>query len=191
MWAERGISRLFFNIVPTDTDAFVPPLHELEESLLVKVDVPRTNERPYGCFSVFIGGETTPFECPLQILEEVEVAGPQVGTVEDAVQALPTESGNTVDRCCCRVGSRICPASSNTLLRRSRTTARTSSFIHDCSTRPFAMFAGHALFRCPVFNATLRMYRLRDEGRTSRNKRGSVPVFNRPFMVRHLLSPRV
>jgi hypothetical protein len=39
MWAERSISRLFFNIVPTDTDAFVPPVHELEEPLLVKVGV--------------------------------------------------------------------------------------------------------------------------------------------------------
>jgi hypothetical protein len=39
MWAERGISWLFFNIVPTDIDAFVPPLQELEELLLVKVGV--------------------------------------------------------------------------------------------------------------------------------------------------------
>jgi hypothetical protein len=31
MWAEQGISWLFFNIVPTDTDAFVLPLHELEK----------------------------------------------------------------------------------------------------------------------------------------------------------------
>jgi hypothetical protein len=53
MWAERGISRLFFNIVPTDIDAFVPPLHELEEPLLVKVCV----LGPYGCFNVFIGDE--------------------------------------------------------------------------------------------------------------------------------------
>jgi hypothetical protein len=56
MWVERGISRLFFNIVPTDTDPFVPPLHELEEPLLVKVGV----LGPYGCFNVFIGGETAP-----------------------------------------------------------------------------------------------------------------------------------
>jgi hypothetical protein len=60
MWAERGISRIFLNIVPTDIDAFVPPLHELEEPLLVKVGV----LGPYGCFIVFIGGETAPFECP-------------------------------------------------------------------------------------------------------------------------------
>jgi hypothetical protein len=39
MWAERGISRLFFNIVPTDIDAFVPPYHELQEPLLGKVGV--------------------------------------------------------------------------------------------------------------------------------------------------------
>jgi hypothetical protein len=61
MWAERGISRLFFNTVLTDTDAFVPPLHELEEPLLVKVGVLGL----YDCFNVFIGGETAPFECPL------------------------------------------------------------------------------------------------------------------------------
>jgi hypothetical protein len=60
MWAERGISWLFLNIVPTDIDAFVPPLHDLEEPLLVKVGV----LGPYGSFNVFIGGETAPFECP-------------------------------------------------------------------------------------------------------------------------------
>jgi hypothetical protein len=57
MWAGRGISRLSFNIVPTDTDAFVPPLHELEELLLVKVGVLGL----YGCFNFFIGGETVHF----------------------------------------------------------------------------------------------------------------------------------
>jgi hypothetical protein len=62
MWAERGISRLFFNIVPTDTDSFVPPLHELEEILLLKDGA----LGPYGRFNVFIGGETAPIECPLQ-----------------------------------------------------------------------------------------------------------------------------
>jgi hypothetical protein len=103
MWADWGIYRPFFNIVPTDIDAFVPPLHVLEEPLLVKVGV----MGPYDCFSVFIGGETAPFECPLQSREEVEVAGRQVGTVGGVVQALPKESGNMVDRCCCRVGSRV------------------------------------------------------------------------------------
>jgi hypothetical protein len=47
-----------------------------------------------------------PFECPLQSREE-EVAGRQVGTVGGVVQALTTEGGNMVDRCCCRMGSRI------------------------------------------------------------------------------------
>jgi hypothetical protein len=78
MWAERGISQLLFNIVPIDIDAFVPPLHELEEPPLVKVGVLGMNECSYGCFSVFIGGEMVPFECPLQSREEVEVAGHQV-----------------------------------------------------------------------------------------------------------------
>jgi hypothetical protein len=103
MWVERGISLLFFNIVSTDIDAFVPPLHELEEPLLVKVCV----LGPYGCFNVFIGVETAPFECPLQSREELEVAGRQVGTLWSVVQALPTEGGNMVDRCYCCVGSRI------------------------------------------------------------------------------------
>jgi hypothetical protein len=107
MWAERGISRLFFNIVPTDADAFVPPLHELEEPLLLKVGALGTDKYPYGCFNVFNGGETAPLKCPLQSSKEVEVAGRQVGTVGGVVQAIPTEGGNMVDLCYCRVGSRI------------------------------------------------------------------------------------
>jgi hypothetical protein len=103
MWAEWGSRRLFFNIVPTDIDTFVPQLHELEEPLLVKVDVLGL----YGCFSIFISSEMAPFEWPLQRREEVEVAGRQVGTVGGVVQALSTEGGNMVDRCCCLVGSRI------------------------------------------------------------------------------------
>jgi hypothetical protein len=31
MRAERGINRLFLNKVLNDIDAFVPPLHELED----------------------------------------------------------------------------------------------------------------------------------------------------------------
>jgi hypothetical protein len=60
MWAEWGISQLFFNIVHTNTDAFVPPLHKLEEPFLVKVGVLGTDKCPYGCFTVLIGGETAP-----------------------------------------------------------------------------------------------------------------------------------
>jgi hypothetical protein len=101
MWAEQSISRLFFNIVPTDIDAFVPLLHELEEPLLLKVGV----LGPYVCFSIFIGGEAESFKCPLQSREEMEVTGHQVGTV--GVQVLPTEGSNVVECCCCRVGSRI------------------------------------------------------------------------------------
>jgi hypothetical protein len=71
----------------------------LKDPLLVKVGV----LRPYGCFNVFIGGETAPFECHLQSREEVEVAGHQVWTVEGVVQALPTEGDNMVDRFSCRV----------------------------------------------------------------------------------------
>jgi hypothetical protein len=55
MWVERGISQLFLNIVPTDIHAFVPPLHELQEPLLVKVGV----LGPYGCFIVFISGASS------------------------------------------------------------------------------------------------------------------------------------
>jgi hypothetical protein len=62
---------------------------------------------PYGCFYVFIDGKTAPFECPLQSREEVDVIGRQVGTVGGIVQALSTEGGNMVERCCCRVVSRI------------------------------------------------------------------------------------
>jgi hypothetical protein len=38
------------------------------------------------------------------------------------------------------------------------------------------MLAGHALFRCPVFNTALRRHRQRGEGRISHNKRGRPPV---------------
>jgi hypothetical protein len=75
MWVECGISQLFFNIVPTDIDAFIPLLHELEEPLLVKVGVLGL----YGCFNIFIGRETAPFKCPLQSREEVEVLGARSG----------------------------------------------------------------------------------------------------------------
>jgi hypothetical protein len=83
IWAERDISRLFFNIVPTDIVAFVPQFHELEEFLLVKVGV----VGPYDCF---IASEMALVECPLQSREEVEDTGCKVGTVRGAVQALPT-----------------------------------------------------------------------------------------------------
>jgi hypothetical protein len=56
---------------------------------------------------VFIGGKTAPFKCSLQSREEVEAAGRQVVTLGGVVQALPTEGDSVVDRCCCRVGSRI------------------------------------------------------------------------------------
>jgi hypothetical protein len=45
-----------------------------------------------------------------------------------------------------------------------------------CSTRPFAMLVGHVLIRCPAFNTALRRHCLHDEGRTSHNKRGRLPV---------------
>jgi hypothetical protein len=101
MWAEWGISRQFFNIVPTNIDAFVPLLHELEEPLFVKVGVLGLDECSYSCFNVFTGGETVPFDCPLQSREEVEVTGHQVGTVGGVVLALPTEGGSIVDCCYC------------------------------------------------------------------------------------------
>jgi hypothetical protein len=75
MWAERGISRLSFNIVPTDTDAFVPPLYELEEPLLVKICV----LGPYGCFKVFIGDETAPFDCHFKIGKKRNSLGVRTG----------------------------------------------------------------------------------------------------------------
>jgi hypothetical protein len=38
------------------------------------------------------------------------------------------------------------------------------------------MLAGHALFRCPVFNTALRRHRLREEDSMSNNKNGTLPV---------------
>jgi hypothetical protein len=79
MWSERGISRLLFNIVPTDIDAFVTA----SRAWRTPVGKSRCSgyECPYGCSSVFTGGETAPFKCPLQSREEAEFAGRQVGTV--------------------------------------------------------------------------------------------------------------
>jgi hypothetical protein len=54
---------------------FSHTLHELEELLLVKVGV----LGPYGCFSVFVDGETTPFECPLQSTEKWKSLGVRSG----------------------------------------------------------------------------------------------------------------
>jgi hypothetical protein len=166
MWAERDISLPFFNIVPTDSDAFVPPLHELGEPLLVNVGV----LGPYGCFSVFIGGETAPFECPLQSRGEVEVAGRQVGTVGGVFQALPTEGGN--------MAAVWGLTSTNTLVRwhHRRIICVDMTSGPYTSTRRLWMLAGHVLFRCLVFNMALRRHRLRDEGRTPHNKRGRLPV---------------
>jgi hypothetical protein len=79
MWAERGISRLFFKIVPTDIDAFVPPLHEVEQPLLVKVAVLDTDEYPYGCFSVFIGGERRPSSVLFNVGENCKSLGARSG----------------------------------------------------------------------------------------------------------------
>jgi hypothetical protein len=79
-----------------------------------------------------------------------------------------------VDRCCCRVGSGIVVQKDDTCCEKARSLSYL--FVHYCSTRPFAMLAGHALFHCPVFNTALRWHRLRDEGQTSHNKRRRLAV---------------
>jgi hypothetical protein len=87
-----------------------------------------------------------------QSREEVEVAGRQVGTVGGVVQALPTEGGNMVDRCCCRVGSRIIPTHSYAPSRNCWHHRRSCIYMTSgpyTSTRQQLMLAGHALFRCP------------------------------------------
>jgi hypothetical protein len=74
-------------------------------------------------------------------------------------------------------------ASSNTLVRPSRNcwhhrrTISVDMTSGPCtSTRRLWMLAGYAQFCCPVFNTALRLHRLRDEGFTSHNKRGRLPV---------------
>jgi hypothetical protein len=177
MWVERGISGLFFNIVPNDIDASVPPLHELEEPLLVKVGVLGMDHCLCVWFNVFTGGETAPFECPLQSREEVEVAGRQVGTVGGVVQALPTECGNMVDRCRCCVGSRIVMQKDDSCCEKVRFLPSNGIFQScQCLACPFTMLAGHALFHCRVFNTALRRHHLHDEGCTTHNKQGKLPV---------------
>jgi hypothetical protein len=105
----------------------------------------------------------------------VEVAGCQVGTVGGVVQELPTEGDNMVDH---RAAVwRL--ASSNTLVRPSRNCWHhrhticidMTSGLYTCTRR----LAGHALFRS-VFTTALLRHRLRDEGRTSHNKRGRLHV---------------
>jgi hypothetical protein len=175
IWANRGISLLFFNIISTDIDAFIPPLHELENPLLVKVGV----LGPYGCLYVFIGGETAPFGSPLQSREEVEVAGRQVETVGGVVQALPSKVAIWLT-----VAAAVWGLSSSNILVRSswncwhhrRTICVDTMLGLYTLTGRLWMLAGHTLFRCLIFNTALRRHRLRDEGRTSNNKRGSLPV---------------
>jgi hypothetical protein len=170
MWAVQG-SWLFLNIVPTDIDAFAPPLHKLEEPLLVKVGVLGTDKYLYDCFNIFIGGETTPFECLLQSREEVEVTGRPVGTVGGMVWAPPTEGGNMVDCCCCCVGSRTVMQKDDSYCEKARSLLLNGIFqLCQCLAVVFAMLAGHTLFCCPVFNTALRWRRLRDEGSAFHNK---------------------
>jgi hypothetical protein len=92
------------------------------------------------------------------------------------VQALPTEGGNMVDCCCCRVGYHIIQQTSGT----AGTIA--AQFFVDMTSEPYAfirrlwMLVGHTLFRFPVFNIALRRHSLCDEGSTFHNKRGRLPV---------------
>jgi hypothetical protein len=62
------------------------------------------------------------------------------------------------------------------LLAQSPHHLRRHDIISYTSTKRLWMLAGHALFRCPVFNTALRRHRLRDEGHTSHKKRGRLPV---------------
>jgi hypothetical protein len=157
-WTERGISRVSFNIVTTDIDAFVPSLHELENSV-GKSRCPgsvRLRRRLHW-------GETAPFECPLQIREEVDVAGRQVATVGGVVQTLPTEGGNMVDLYCCRVGWGNHRDDALRYCRMSWTSLWADAWSITTSVATLSMLAGHALFRCFVFNTALRRHCLRDE----------------------------
>lgn len=70
---------LFFNVVPTDVDAFVVPLHEVEELLFVKLRVLVTDELANGGFNFCIACETLPSQRLLQSKEELEIAERQVG----------------------------------------------------------------------------------------------------------------
>jgi hypothetical protein len=148
MWAELGISRLLFIIVPTDTDAFVPPLHELENPALVKVGVLGMDECPCGCFNVLIR-ETAPFQFPLQSREEVEVAGLQVGAV-----GAPNRRWQCGWLLLLSCGFSHHPTHSYARLATVGISAApfASTWYQDHTT-----LAGHTLFRCPVFNTVLRL----------------------------------
>jgi hypothetical protein len=109
-------------------------------------------------------------------MEEMEVAGRHVGTLGGVAQALPTEGGNMVDRCCCRVGSRIIQ---HTRTPVSELLAPSPHHLHRHDVRTIHlhkrlwMLRGHTLFCYPVFNTEPCR---RDEGRSSHNNRGMLPV---------------
>jgi hypothetical protein len=108
----------------------------------------------------------------------VEVAGHQ-GTVEGMVQVLPTEGGNMVSVAVDMWGL----ASSKTFVHPFRNCRyHHHTICIDVTSGPYTttrwlrMLAGHVLFCCPAFNTSLRWHHLRNEGRTSHNKRGRLPV---------------
>jgi hypothetical protein len=96
----------------------------------VKVGVLGTDECPYGCLNIFIGGETVPFECPIQSREEVEDAGNQGRTAGGVIQALPTEGGNMVDRCYCHVRSCIVMQKNDSCCENARSLLPSGIFSH-------------------------------------------------------------
>lgn len=73
----------------------------------MKLRVPVTDELANGSFNFCIAGDTLPTQCLLQNREEVEVAGHQVGTVGQVVQALPAEGGGMTGHCCRHVWSHV------------------------------------------------------------------------------------
>jgi hypothetical protein len=86
---------------------------------------------------------------------------------------LPTEGGNMVDCCCCRVGSHIVVQKADSCCEKARSLSSNGIFQScHCLAVAFgidAMLAGHTLFCCPVFNTALCWHHLTD-GHTSHNK---------------------
>ena len=63
MRVGRGAIPLFFYV---DNDAFVSPLHKIEEHLVIKLCVLSTSDPTYGFFNVYIEGGMLIFYCRLK-----------------------------------------------------------------------------------------------------------------------------
>jgi hypothetical protein len=95
------------------------------------------------------------------------------------VQALWTKGGNMVDCCCCSVGSRITQHTCIPIGTAGIITAPFALTWHQDLTLPLGSYGclpGTHYSVVLSFNTALRWHHMRDEGCTSHNKQGRLPV---------------